>query len=58
MKKLIYISLTIFIIVFLIVAYKDYQRRMFIHNANYQCIYGDDRYCNLLIEMEMRGEIK
>ena len=36
---------------------QDYQARMVIHNANYQCIYGSEKHCNYLQELEMRGEL-
>ena len=28
-----------------IIVVKDYQRRMQIHNAAYQCMYGQEEYC-------------
>jgi hypothetical protein len=55
MKFIIYTSIIILVLIISFVAYKDYQRRMFIVNANYQCIYGNDSYCNYLIELDMKG---
>lgn len=56
MNKLI---LTIIIIVIGFFLIKDYNRRMVIVNANYQCnVAGEDKYCNLLNEIDMRGGVK
>lgn len=55
MKILLIISIII-ISYFLI---KDYQNRMVIVNANYQCnVAGQDNYCNYLAEMEYKGGVK
>lgn len=57
-KKLITIIIVLLIPVVIWIV-RDYQRRMVIVNANYFCnVAGDDRYCNYLIELDMRKEVK
>ncbi len=54
MNKIIIAFLVVIVGFFII---KDYQARMIIVNANYQCnVAGIDEYCNLLNEIDMRGE--
>lgn len=55
MNKLI---ITILIIIALFWIIKDYNRRMVIVNANYQCnVAGIEEYCNYLIEREYKIDI-
>ena len=59
MKLFIYTSLLILGLIIALWIVKDYQRRMVLVNANYQCnVAGIDEYCNYLIEEDMREGVK
>ena len=55
--KSLYIFLFAFIVIIGIVLIRDYQARMIIVNANYQCIYGDKYACEFLTQEPIK-EVK
>jgi len=56
MKYVLYALIAIVLTILVIWLIKDYQARMIIHNANYECIYGDQYACEFISQLEKRGK--